>query len=279
MTPSPLPIGCQSITFGDGQRDFLPDVFQTLADGGYMGVEIGFRHIQPTPAAELKRQLDDHGLTLIASHIGGNLEDTQQAAGERAILEEILDYLNALGAGRLMYSGLKYQDDEQFAQDLAMLQKSEQRCRERGVRLLYHNHAWEFADDGRVMETLIRETEIGFCPDIGWVMKGGADAASLLDRLGERVGALHMKDFATPTPGRLDTVMLGEGVAPLRDAATWAATNDPELWLIAEQDKADTPPEQAVTRNAEFLRSIAIEASDRRNNDADPATDAPPAAT
>jgi len=249
-------LACQTITFGNEQRDFLPHVFETTADAGYAGVEIGFRHIQPTDPGKLQEQLSAHGLTLVASHIGGNLEDTSQAADERAILDTILDYLEAMGTTRLMYSGLKYQDDDQFAADLAMLQTSAEKCRQRGVQLLYHNHDWEFADEGRVIEALIQDTDLGFCPDIGWVMKGGWDAIALLDRLGERVGAVHMKDFATETPGQLDTVMLGEGVAPLNGAADWAAANNPDLWLIAEQDKADGSPEQAVAQNAKFLQSV-----------------------
>ena len=260
-TSHQLRAACQTITFGNEQRDFLPRVFESVASAGYTGVEIGFRHIRPTQPSALQAQLDAHGLSLAASHIGGNLQEVDQAAGERAILDETLDYLEALGTTLLMYSGLKFEDDERFARDLAMLCASEKKCRERGVRLLYHNHDWEFADDGRVIEALIKDTDLGFCPDIGWVIKGGWDPLALLERLGDRVGALHLKDFATKTSGQVDTVMLGEGVAPLRSTVDWAAKNQPDLWLIAEQDRADVPPEQAITQNAKFIQSASARQS------------------
>lgn len=253
---STLALGCQTITWGDDQKQFLSRVFDATKAAGYEGVEIGFRHIRDTPPATLEQMLAGRGLELIATHIGGNLENTGQAAAERSILDEILTYLSAMGVTRLMYSGLKYEDDEQFRSDLEMLRRSAEACEARGVALLYHNHDWEFHRDGKVLEALINETSVHFCPDVGWVMKGGADTVALLDRLGDRVGAIHLKDFATSTPGELDTVMLGEGVAPLKEAAEWAAANRPGLWLIAEQDKADEPTERVIERNAAFARSI-----------------------
>ncbi len=252
-----LRIGCQTITWGEDQRERFPEVFRASAEAGYTGLEIGFRHIQETPPTQLAAMLGDCGLELIASHVGGNLEDTGQAAGERKILDVVLDYLNAAGAGLLMYSGLKFEDAGQFQADLESLRVAAGRCQDRGVQLLYHNHDWEFADGGRIMNALLDECgpELGFCPDIGWVMKGGADAGELLRRMGERVGAIHLKDFASGEPG-LDTVMLGEGIAPLAEAAAWAAEHRPGLWIIAEQDTADAPAREVIQRNADYMKRV-----------------------
>jgi sugar phosphate isomerase/epimerase len=154
-----------------------------------------------------------------------------------------------------MYSGLRFEDDAQFEREFAALRDAANRCRDRGVQLLYHNHDWEFADDGRIINALLEVCgdELGFCPDIGWIVKGGADPVATLDRMGVRVGAIHFKDFASEKPD-LDTVMLGEGIAPLKAAADWARKNRPGLWLIAEQDEADIAPEEAIRRNARFMQ-------------------------
>lgn len=248
-----LHAGCQTITWGEEQRHFLPRMFAATAHCGYEGLEIGFRHIQATAPGELRRLLNEYGLTLIATHLGGNLQDTSQADGERAILDEVLAYLESVGTQRLMYSGLKFENETQFAEDLRMLQDAAATCRKHGVELLYHNHDWEFAHGGRVIEALIGETDLSFCPDVGWVMKGGADPVALLERLGSRVGSLHLKDFASRQGGTIDTVMLGRGVAPLQEAAAWAAKHRPGLWLIAEQDKAEGSPEQAIEQNAAYV--------------------------
>ena len=87
-------IGCQTITFGPDQSEDFPAVFAAVARAGYLGVAVGYRHIADTSSAELARMLAAEGLTLAASHIGGNLEDTDQANGEKKILDQVLDYLN-----------------------------------------------------------------------------------------------------------------------------------------------------------------------------------------
>jgi sugar phosphate isomerase/epimerase len=252
-----LRIGCQTITWGENQLQRFPEVFRASAQAGYAGLEIGFRHIQELPPRQLAGMLEEHGLELVASHVGGNLQDTGQAAGERQILDVVLDYLNAVGTGLLMYSGLKFENDDQFRTDLEQLRAAAERCRECGVQLLYHNHDWEFADGGRIMNALLEHggPELGFCPDIGWVMKGGANVGRLLAHMGARVGAIHFKDFATAAPG-LDTVMLGDGIAPLAEAAAWAAQHRPGLWLIAEQDTAETSAQEAIQRNADYMKRV-----------------------
>lgn len=250
-------IGCQTITWGEKQRERFPEVFAQIASGGFAGVEIGFRHLRETSPPQLKEMLQANGLVLAASHVGGNLFDADQATRERGLLDDALEYLQAMGTELLLYSGLRYHDDAQFGRDLTMLNRAAEECRERGIKLLYHNHNWEFADNGRVIDALVNDADphLGFCPDIGWVMKGGAEIEALLDRVKARIGALHFKDFATTGPA-VDTVILGEGVAPLREAADWARRNLSGLWMIAEQDNADAPLPEVAAKNAAYLKQL-----------------------
>ena len=56
---------------------------------------------------------------------------------------------------------------------------------------------------------------LGFCPDVGWIAKGGGDLWAVLEMLKERTYIVHLKDFASTTPikeGSLDTVEFGKGV-------------------------------------------------------------------
>jgi sugar phosphate isomerase/epimerase len=255
---SDFPIACQTITWGAEQCDKFPEVFAQVAEAGFAGVEIGFRHIRQTPPTELASMLEGQGLALAASHVGGNLFDARQADQERGILDEVMDYLQATGTKLLMYSGLRYQSDDQLSSDIAMLNRAAQACAARGIQLLYHNHDFEFADDGRVIRALIANTgPLGFCPDIGWVKKGGADVIGFLDEIKDRIGAVHFKDFAT-MEHCCDTVILGRGVAPLAETAAWLKTNKTGLWVIAEQDNADVPPEEAAAGNAAYLKSVFV---------------------
>lgn len=250
-------LACQTITFGPEQSGDFPAVLAAVAAAGYAGVEVGFRHFAALPPGEFGRMLDDAGLSLVASHVGGNLQDTEQAGGERRMIEAVLDALDPLGTKLLMYSGLRQESDEQLARELGGLSDAARVAADAGVRLLYHNHDWEFADGRRVMDAILRDApdELGLCPDIGWVMKGGEDVRAFLHETADRIGALHFKDFATTDPG-VDTVLLGEGAVPLKKAAEWVQTSSPDLWVIAEQDSADVPAADAVAANARYLRSI-----------------------
>jgi len=252
-----FPIACQTITWGGGQKEIFPEVFAQVASAGFAGVEIGFRHIRETPPSKLMDMLNAEGLTLAASHVGGNLFDAEQANQERGILEEVIEYLGATGTGLLMYSGLRYESDEQLAQGVRMLNRAAEVCASRGIKLLYHNHAFEFADEGKVIEALLSDDcdALGFCPDIGWVMKGGEDAVQFLDKVKAKLGAVHFKEFATDGPG-CDTVILGKGIVPLAASAEWLKKNTGGMWVIAEQDNADVPPGEAAAGNAAYLKSL-----------------------
>lgn len=250
-------IACQTITWGENQRNMLPKVFEEVASAGFAGVEIGFRHIRQTPPSHLAEMLDKQGLVFTASHIGGNLFDAQQAGHERAVLDEVLDYLEAMGSNLLMYSGLPYESDQQLATDIDMLSRAAENAHSRGISLLYHNHDFEFAKDGLAMHALLNDTvpTLGFCPDIGWLMKSKANVIEFLDARKDRIGAMHFKDFAT-SEQKVDTVVLGEGIAPLDGAADWIKRNKTDLWIIAEQDTTSIPPNEAAIKNAEYLRRV-----------------------
>jgi sugar phosphate isomerase/epimerase len=250
-------LGCQTITFGADQDKDFPAVFAAVARAGYSGVELGFRHIAEIAPAELQRMLAAEGLALAGSHIGGNLEDTDQAEGEKKILDQILDYLNAMAVDVLMYSGLRGEGDELRAQ-IDMLNKAALACRARGVHLCYHNHDWEFADGERIMGTLLEHAvpELAFGPDVGWVYRGGKDVIEFLDSVRDRVAYMHYKDFAGLAGERTNFVTLGEGGAPLAEVTEWCKHNTPDIWVIAEQDRSELPPAEAVARNSAYLKSV-----------------------
>ncbi len=252
-------IGCQTITFGDDQHQHFDSVFASVREAGYEGVEIGYRRIAGCDPVRLRELLDQHNLELFASHIGGNLEDADQADNERSLLEDVLDCLQKLDVGILMYSGLRFDTEDQLNSDLAMIRRTAQRATEQGVRLLYHNHYWEMRDDARILRSLLEEggDDLGFCPDVGWIFKGGADIIQTLELLRGRIGVVHFKDFAFPGTGEeyelCDTVEFGRGIVPLADVATWMTKHAPDAWAVAEQDISVLEPGMAVRENAAYL--------------------------
>lgn len=252
-----FPIGCQTITFGERQRYHFDEIFPAVSEAGYDGVEIGFRHIRETPPERLRAMLEAHGLELAATHVSGNLLDTSGASAETSELDRVLDYVQAIGTNIVLYSGLSFKNDAQFSSDFGSLLCAADLCRERGIRLLYHNHDFEFAEDWRIMRAILQEpsTSLGLCPDLGWVYRSGADVISFLEQAHESIEAVHLKDFSTNDSTAMFTE-LGRGKAPLSQAAEWLLANNEGMWVILEQDATDLDPTEAIRMNADYGRRL-----------------------
>lgn len=254
----------QTITWGDPQHHLFDTIFAQAKADGFDAVEIGFRRLgQVTPEAA-RTLLDAHGLTLSASHVGGNLADLAQAEDERSGLSRVLDYLEALDSRYLIYSGLNVSDDEALREELKRIAAFADQCAARGVQLLFHNHDWEYRNGQHIWRRLLGygiET-LGFAPDLGWAVKGGHRMADMLEEIGAQVHVLHFKDFLSWEDGQ-NTCHLGDGVVDFTPGWKWLATlpDDRNIWITAEQDFAEDNA-TACTANADYLRRHLREITD-----------------
>lgn len=104
-----------------------------------------------------------------------------------------------------------------------------------GLTVGYHNHAQEFIadfDGTSAFERFVELTDpsVAIELDLFWALTGGQDVPALVERLGSRLVAVHVKDGIAPTenPWRegaekfgsdsLDQRRAGEGEVPLADA-------------------------------------------------------------
>jgi sugar phosphate isomerase/epimerase len=74
-------------------------------------------------------------------------------------------------------------------------------CRQSGLKLCYHNHAFEFepAAGGTLLDVLMRTADpklVGLELDIMWAQVAGVDPVSLLKKYGSRIPLLHLKNVA-----------------------------------------------------------------------------------
>ncbi len=126
-----------------------------------------------------------------------------------------------------------------------------------GLTLGYHNHSAELRPvDGRTpLDRLAGRVDpsVAFQLDIFWVVVGGAEPAAVIDRLGERVVSLHVKDGVTlPSDAASGepflNVPIGEGIVDPRPAIAAADAHDGIEWLIVEFDHVAGDPLDAVGR-------------------------------
>jgi sugar phosphate isomerase/epimerase len=133
------------------------------------------------------------------------------------------------------------------------------RLREHGLRLAYHNHAFELERyDGHTgLETIFAsagpdavEAEL----DTYWLQFGGANPASWIRRFKDRVPLVHLKDMAILRGDPVDAE-IGEGnldwveiLRACRDAGT--------RWLVVEQDDPRRDPLEAVAISHRNLTAL-----------------------
>ncbi len=228
----------------------LPGTLRAVAAAGYRSVELaGLPEIEPD---ELSRLLLETGLHAIASHEG--IERLRQDPNA------VADRLGVLGCPRAIVPWMPDQDREtvddvrRFAAELGTLARS---FAERGVRLGYHNHSFEFAplEGTTIWEVLLAELppEVDLELDVYWLSVGGRDPVAEIRAAADRVRLLHMKDRAAGDVPRDAPAGTGILAFPAIVEAGRAAGVE---WYVAEQDDP-TDPLADIATAARYLESLA----------------------
>ena len=228
----------------------LAGTLRAVAAAGYRSVELA--GLPETAPAALAQLLGDAGLRPVASHEGiQRLRDDAAAVAER---------LDTVGCSRIIVPWMPEEDRRtvddvrRFAAELGAQARS---FVERGIRLGYHNHAFEFAplEGTTVWEVLLAElpAEVEIELDVYWVSVGGRDPVAEIRAVADRVRLLHMKDRAAGPEPR--DVAAGEGILAfpgIVEAGRGAGVE----WYVVEQDDAQEPLAD-ITAAARYLESLA----------------------
>lgn len=172
----------------------LERTFTMLRDLGYRGVE-GYSAIYADPV-RLKRDLDALGLSMPTGHFSLDMLENEvdrvleiaKAADMKAIFCPYLE------ADRRPDSVAGWQA---FGKRLAAAGEP---YRKAGYAFGWHNHDFEFRSlaDGSVPQQHILDAspDLAWEADIAWIIKGGADPLEWIERYGDRILAVHVKDIA-----------------------------------------------------------------------------------
>ena len=114
-----------------------------------------------------------------------------------------------------------------------------------GIVMAFHNHDWEFtmAYEGlpAYYHMIANSEKLKFLLDCGWATYGGVDPVKLINDLGPRIAALHIKDFI---PGEITNpqgvsmprfTTPGTGKLDIHNVLKAGVENNVE-WAIVEQD-------------------------------------------
>ncbi len=149
------------------------------------------------------------------------------------------------------------------------LNRAAEKCRASGMKLCYHNHAFEFdPKEGTLpMDVLLKETDsklVGLELDIFWVSVAGHDPVAMLKQHGGRVPLLHLKNKAAGTEvrfnegaphGAFKEVGAGEIDIPAVLRAAMAAG---VKHYFVEQDRTPGNPVDSMRQSYQYLSGLKI---------------------
>ncbi len=233
-------------------EDFLSTV-RALKAMGYDGVELAGTY--GMTAVQVREILDREGLALVSAHTSVEAIEDDAALADYA----------ATGMEYIAIPWMQEPKTEaELSASVARLENAGRRCREKGLKLLYHNHIMEF---NRVGETAILDayfsrvspeflnTQLDLC----WVEMAGVDPAAYLRRYASRAPLVHIKDYyGEKAEGeQVEQRPVGHGMVDV-PALLAAAEEAGTRWLIVEQDDP-TPgktPMECAKLSAEYLRTL-----------------------
>lgn len=243
--------GLQMYTVRDATKiDFLGTI-RKVADMGYTGLELAGYF--DTEAPVLKAVLDEKGLELAASHvIIQNLEGNFDAEA---------DYCEAIGCPTIICPFIPSDQRQSVAdwkQIAARFNVVGAKCRDRGLKFMYHHHGYDFAEvDGTTgFDVLLAELNTDLVQlefDAFWLEDVGINCVEFYEQHHQIVPSLHLKDMNNRNEKK-DTEV-GNGVLDIAGLIRAGLRHGVE-WLVIEQEKYDRPPMESAELNLRNLERM-----------------------
>ena len=244
-------IGLQLYTVRDL---FSKDPFGTLkqvAQIGYREIEFGGGGFEGMDHAKLRRTMDTLGLTAPSIHIG------YDALLQR--FDQSVTMAKTLGAATVVlpYMTDEHRNEQAWAVALPNLNRFATQLKAAGLGFAYHNHDFEFTirpGGVSLYDRLLKETDPALVKlelDLYWAAHAGENPAALIDRIGQRLYAYHVKDM------RADRSMTAVGQGQIDFAALFKRKGSAGVrHFYVENDQAPAPYIPDITTSFRTLRAL-----------------------
>ena len=233
------------------KKDF-PGVLRALKRMGWMGVQIS--GLQGYDPEEIAAVMKETGLGTAGMHVGLARMETEF---EQVVQEARLFSTNDVVCPFLAPDLRTEQGYRLVKERLLTLAK---RFAEHGLRLSYHNHAFEFetvVDDKSALEFLLdpaHESKILAEIDVYWVARGGRDPVEFMRPYADRMPIVHLKDMTADE--RQTFAEIGTGQLDFLSILAWCERSGVE-WHVVEQDQCAGDPMDSLALSLRNLKDLA----------------------
>jgi sugar phosphate isomerase/epimerase len=149
------------------------------------------------------------------------------------------------------------------------LNKAGEICQKAGMKLCYHNHAFEYQPvaGGRLLDVLMKSTDpklVSLELDVMWAHVAGVDPVSILQEYGARIPLVHLKNHAPGLAKRYNEEIpaaafreLGNGAVDI-PAVLRAAEKAGVKHYFVEQDETAGHPLQSLRESYQYLETLNV---------------------
>jgi inosose dehydratase len=272
-----LRLASAPVTWGVWERtvegpDLIPPdrMLEAVRGLGYTGIELGPPGYFGLSGEEVGSALAAHGLELVGGFAPLHLADEDAFRADVPVwLDPVIETLAATGARgpvvladaetdeRIAVSGRPADlartalDADAFARALERVNEAVERCRSRGVDVVFHHHSATYVESEDELERFLAGTDVGICFDTGHALVGGIDPVEGLRMCGPRTRHLHLKDVDGELLGRVRSGELGmeeawgagifcpfgEGEVDFAAVLATPELEDFRGWAVLEQDR------------------------------------------
>lgn len=244
-------------TLNWGETYPLDAMLAEIHQAGWQAVEM---FAQPLnwlgPTAHCRHQLEQAKLS-VATFFGSVSLPTDKQ--QLTLHQRRIDYAAELGAeayglvggSRLRWrppSVDEYADLAQFCEGLTVYGA------EKGVVVAYHPHVACTVETKEEIDKLMAQTQhLKLCLDVSHIALVEEDPLEHLEKYRDRIGYLHLKDWAK---GKF--VELGEGSLGIDFPAFLKHLDEQQYagWVVVEQSRSDLSPLYSAQVNADYLRGL-----------------------
>lgn len=221
------------------------------ADGTFYGME---------PEA-FKAYLDSIGLQPKSTHMGGvNLEnaDQQIADSKAAGFDYFVIPVPPMGMFTAGPEGMGMKGSKEEL--VRILTTLGEKCSAAGLKLLYHNHDFEFMpmEDGTILTEYILENtdpaHVNYQMDLFWVTKAGVDPLDYFEKYPGRFKAWHVKDMNEAG----EFAPVGTGTIDFAKILAQKDQSGMTFYLVEQDNTFDLDPLEAIKISQEGLKKFGF---------------------